>query len=85
MTSAQFWLQGAETATLLQRNGADANNVQWHTNFDNGGPLTATLDVSWARAPSTMKAAQQDIEHGFYTAQGGSTSAARRARCWWGG
>ena len=77
--SATFWLQGAETATLLQRNNSDANNIQWHTSFDNGGPITATLDLSWAGANAAMKAAQQDIEHGFYTAQGGSTSAAPTA------
>jgi TonB-dependent receptor len=77
--SAQFYLQGAETATLLQRNSSDANNIQWHTSFDNGGPITATFDVSWAHAASTMKAAQQDIEHGYYTAQGQSTSAAPTA------
>ena len=77
--SANFWLQGAETATLLQRNGSDANNIQWHTSFDDGGPLTATFDVSYAHANATMKAAQQDIEHGYYTAQGGTGSAAPTA------
>jgi iron complex outermembrane receptor protein len=79
VTSAQFWLQGAETATLLQTGGTDANNIQWHTNFDDGGPITATLDVSWAHATSSLKAAQQDIEHGYYTATGQSTSAALTA------
>ena len=77
--SATFYLQGAETASLLQRQGSDANNLQWHTGFDDGGPITATLDVSYSRATSTLKAAQQDIEHGFYTAQGFSTSAAPTA------
>ena len=79
VTSAQFYLQGAETATLLQRQGSDANNIQWHTSFDNGGPITATLDVSWAHATSSLKAAQQDIEHGYYTATGQSASAAPTA------
>ena len=74
--SAQFWLQGAETATLLQRNESDANNVQWHTSFDDGGPITATLDVSYAGANATMKAAQQDVEHGYYGVTGGTGSAA---------
>ena len=77
--SANFYLQGAETATLLQRQNSDANNLQWHTSFDDGGPLTATFDVSWASAHAYLKAAQQDIEHGYYTAQGQSTSAAATA------
>ena len=77
--SAKFWLQGAETATLYQRSGSDANNFQWHTSFDDGGPITATLDVSWARASSSLKAAQQDVEHGYYGAQGGTGSAAPTA------
>ncbi|MDE2110161.1 MAG: TonB-dependent receptor [Alphaproteobacteria bacterium] len=77
--SATFYLQGAETATLLQRQGSDANNFQWHTSFDDGGPVTATFDVSFSRATSALKAAQQDIEHGYYTAQGGTTSAAPTA------
>ncbi len=77
--SAQYYLQGAETATLLQRTGTDANNLQWHTDYDNGGPITASFDVSWARGSSSLKAAQQDVEHGFYTADGQSTSAAPTA------
>lgn len=77
--SASFYLQGAETATLLQRQNSDAHNIQWHTTFDNGGPLTATFDVSYARANAKLRAAQQDIEHGYYTAQGQSTSAAPTA------
>ncbi len=79
VNAATFYLQGAETATLLQRQGSDANNFQWHTSFDDGGPVTATFDVSFSRASSSLKAAQQDIEHGFYTAQGQSTSAAPTA------
>jgi TonB-dependent receptor len=77
--SASFYLQGAETATLLQRQNSDAHNIQWHTSFDNGGPLTATLDVSYAHANAKLRAAQQDIEHGYYSAQGQSTSAAPTA------
>jgi len=69
--SATFYLQGAETATLLQRQNSDANNFQWHTNFDDGGPITATFDVSFSRATSGLKAAQQDIEHGYYLPNAG--------------
>ena len=71
VNAATFYLQGAETATLLQRQGSDANNIQWHTNFDDGGPITANFDVSFSRATSTLKAAQQDIEHGYYLPQAG--------------
>lgn len=77
--SANFYLQGAETATLYQRQNSDAHNIQWHTSFDDGGPITATFDVSYARANAKLGAAQQDIEHGYYTAQGGTTSAAATA------
>jgi len=77
--SATFYLQGAETATLLTVFNSDAHNLQWHTNFDDGGPLTGTLDVSFSRATSNLSAAQQDIEHGYYTAQGQSASAAPTA------
>lgn len=77
--SATFWLTGAETATLYQKTASDANNLQWHTTFDNGGPISATFDVSWARASSNLQAAQQDIEHGYYGATGGTGSAAPTA------
>ena len=77
--SATFYLQGAEGATLSQVAGSDAHNIQWHTNWDDGGPLTGTLDVSYSRATSTLKAAQEDVEHGYYTADGQSASAAPTA------
>jgi iron complex outermembrane receptor protein len=64
--SGSFWMTGNEAATLYQHFNSDANNLQWHTSFDNGGPVTATLDISWARASSNLQAAQQDIEHGLY-------------------
>jgi iron complex outermembrane recepter protein len=79
--SGTFYLQGAETATLFQRQNSDANNFQWHTTFDDGGPLSATLDVSWARASAGLKAAQQDIEHGYYTARDGSAPAPTAPGC----
>ena len=60
-------------------NSSDANNLQWHTAYDDGGPLTATFDVSYSRATSNLKAAQQDIEHGYYSANGQTASAAPTA------
>jgi TonB-dependent receptor len=77
--SATFWMTGSETATLYQRTVSDANNLQWHTSFDDGGPVSATLDVSWARSSSNLQAAQQDTEHGYYKAAGATTSAAATA------
>jgi TonB-dependent receptor len=79
--SARFWLQGAETATLYQRQGSDANNLQWRTSFDNGGPLTGTLDVAYSRATSNLKAAQQDIEHGLYNTAAGTPAAPTAPGC----
>lgn len=77
--SATFWLTGAETSTLFQHVVSDANNLQWHTAWDNGGPLTGTLDVSYARATSNLQAAQEDTEHGYYHANAGTGSAATNA------
>ncbi|MDE1985143.1 MAG: TonB-dependent receptor [Alphaproteobacteria bacterium] len=77
--SATFYVTGAETATLVQVNNSDANNLQWHTSFDNGGPITATFDVAYSRATSKLSAAQEDIEHGYYSAQGQTASAAPTA------
>lgn len=77
--SATFWLTGAETSTLVTVFNSDAHNLQWHTSFDDGGPLTATLDVAYSRASSNLSAAQQDIEHGYYAASGSSASAAPTA------
>jgi len=70
VTAATFYLQGAETATLLSVQNSDANNLQWHTRIDDGGPLTGTFDISYSRATSNLSAAQQDIEHGYYTGPG---------------
>jgi TonB-dependent receptor len=74
--SATFWLNGSETATLYQKSYSQADNVQWHNVWDNGGPLTGTLDVAWAHANAKLQAAQQDVEHGYYGATGTPGSAA---------
>ena len=68
---------GAETQTLFQKNTSQANNVQWITNYDNGGPLHAKLDVAYARATSSFGASAADVEHGLYlTSAGVATSPA---------
>lgn len=69
--SGTFVANGAETASLYQGNSAHANNFQWTTDFDNGGPLTADLGAYYSKAASNLQAAQQDIEHGLYETSAG--------------
>lgn len=57
---------GAETATLYQNNISQANNFQWITKFDDGGPLRGILDASFSHATSNLQADQADVEHGLY-------------------
>jgi iron complex outermembrane recepter protein len=64
--NATFNALGAETATLFQENIAQANNFQWATKFDDGGPLRGIFDASFAHATSNLQAAQADVEHGLY-------------------
>jgi iron complex outermembrane receptor protein len=72
-----FNANGAETASLFQENISKANNYQWATKFDNGGPIRANLDGSYAKANSDLQAAQADVEHGLYlTSAGVATSPA---------
>ena len=73
--NATFNALGAETATLFQENIAQANNFQWATKFDDGGPLRGLFDASFAHATSNLQAAQGDVEHGLYdTGEGVATS-----------
>jgi len=65
--NATFNANGAETATLFQENISKANNFQWLTKFDNGGPLRGMFDAAYAKATSELEAAQADVEHGLYT------------------
>lgn len=70
-----FNANGAETATLWTGNTSNSNNYQFVTKFDNGGPIKATLDASYAKADSNLQAAQADVEHGLYNYFGaGATS-----------
>ena len=66
--SATFNANGAETATLYQGYTAQANNLQWVTRFNNGGPLRGAFTASYSKATSNLQAAQADVEHGLYTA-----------------
>jgi TonB-dependent receptor len=75
--SGVFNANGAETATLWQKNISEANNFQWVTKYDNGGPLKAVLDLSYAHATSNLQADQADVEHGLYeTSSKAATSPA---------
>jgi TonB-dependent receptor len=64
--NAVFNANGAETATLYQRNKSLANNFQWVTGYDDGGPLRATAAAYYSRATSNLQASQADVEHGLY-------------------
>jgi TonB-dependent receptor len=69
--SGTFNANGAETATLYQRDKDIANNFQWQTKFDNGGPVRGTFGAFYARATSDYQAAQADVEHGLYETSAG--------------
>jgi iron complex outermembrane receptor protein len=66
-----FNANGAETATLYQNNIAQANNFQWITKFNDGGPLRGIFDASFAHATSNLQADQADVEHGLYLTAAG--------------
>jgi iron complex outermembrane receptor protein len=73
--NATFNANGAETATLYQNNISEANNFQWITKFDDGGPLRGIFDASFSHATSNLQADQADVEHGLYlTAAGAATN-----------
>jgi len=72
---------GAETASLFQENISQANNFQWVTDFDNGGPLRGVLDGSFARATSNLQAAQADVEHGMYQTSAGVATSPSAPGC----
>jgi TonB-dependent receptor len=69
--SGTFNANGAETATLYQNNIAQANNFQWITKFNDGGPLRGVFDASFAHATSNLQADQADVEHGLYLTAAG--------------
>jgi iron complex outermembrane receptor protein len=79
--NATFNANGAETATLFQENISKANNIQWLTKFDNGGPLRGLFDAAYAKATSELEAAQADIEHGAYTTSAGVPTSPAAPGC----
>ncbi len=64
--NATFNANGAETSTLYQQNVSKANNYQFVTSYNDGGPLRGDLGLSYAKADSNLQAAQADVEHGLY-------------------
>lgn len=79
--NATFNANGAETATLYQQNTSIANNFQWKTKFNNGGPLRGDLDLSYANATSNLQADQADVEHGLYTTSAGVPTSPAAPGC----
>ena len=79
--NATFNANGAETATLFQENKSQANNFQWVTRFNDGGPLRGVLDAAYSHATSNLQAAQADIEHGLYTTNAGVATSPAAPGC----
>jgi len=79
--NATFNANGAETATLYQQNTSIANNFQWKTKFNNGGPLRGDVDLSYSNATSNLQADQADVEHGLYTTSEGVPTSAAAPGC----
>ncbi|HME40838.1 MAG TPA: TonB-dependent receptor [Steroidobacteraceae bacterium] len=79
--SATFNALGAETATLYQDNISWANNFQWVTKFDDGGPLRGLFDGAFAHATSNLQAAQADVEHGLYNTNTGVATSPTAPGC----
>ena len=69
--NATFSANGAETATDYFRTISEANNFQWISKYDAGGPFKASLGVFYSKATSNLQADQADIEHGLYNTAGG--------------
>src|SRR5882724_8075486 len=53
-----FNANGAETSTLYQQNVSKANNYQFVTSYNDGGPLRGDLGLSYAKADSNLQASQ---------------------------
>jgi iron complex outermembrane receptor protein len=75
LQNGTFVASGAETASLYQNVVTQANNVQYKTFFDNGGPLRASLQAAYAYATYDSEAAQADVEHGLYLYNNGTQAA----------
>jgi TonB-dependent receptor len=81
VANGTFNANGAETATLYQDNRTNANNLQWVTTYNNGGPLRAKIDASYARANSNLEADQADVEHSLYDTNSGIATSPSAPGC----
>jgi iron complex outermembrane recepter protein len=68
--SATMMANGAETATLYEKDNTTANNFQFTTKFLGSGPVTGDAGLAYAKSSGDYQAAQADVEHGFYGAFG---------------
>ena len=65
----------------FRRTYRKANNFQWLTKFDDGGPLRGIFDAAYAKATSNLQAAQADVEHGLYTTSAGVATSPAAPGC----
>ncbi len=79
--SGVFNANGAETQTLYQDNISQANNYQWVTEFNDGGPLRGVLDAAYSHATSNLQAAAADVEHGLYDTSAGIATSPTAPGC----
>jgi len=68
--SGTFMANDAETATLYESDHTKANNFQLNTKFAGNGPVTGDFGLAYAKATGDYEAAQADVEHGEYAADG---------------
>ena len=66
LNSGSLVATGAEAASDYYHDLSQANNFQWNTSYDNGGPFRAKIDLSYSRATNNFEADQADVEHGLY-------------------
>ena len=82
MRNATFNANGAETATLYQHDISQANNFQWVTHYDPGGPVQGVAgSLLLSRATSNLQAAQADVEHGLYATSAGVPTSPTAPGC----
>ncbi len=68
--SGTFLANDAETATLYESDHTKANNFQLNTKFAGDWPVTGDFGLAYAKATGDYEAAQADVEHGEYAADG---------------
>lgn len=79
--SGTFTATGAETASFFQETITEANNFQFKTQFNNGGPIRDYFSAAYSKATYDSEAAQADIEHGLYLYNGGMATQPTAPGC----